>query len=201
LAVPALLLGLIYALRLKDRSLTQFTFGTGPDFQPMPDPGGKGVYFVNGKSSGFLTAYQVHSKESTDIASENTTQPAISPDGKRVMYITLPAREKSELWVSDIDCGNKLKIATGESLETGSWASDNFHPSFFEEEAGTGSKVYIVGADGSGLRQLPGMGGKTVDSVWSPDQKSVYVSGVEKAGFTIWKWSVDGSNPEKFVDK
>jgi hypothetical protein len=46
------------------------------------------------------------------------------------------------------------------------------------------------------------MGGKTVDSVWSPDQKSVYVSAVEKVGSiaTVWKWSVDGSNPEKFVD-
>ena len=39
-------------------------------------------------------------------------------------------------------------------------------------------------------------------SVWSPDQKSVYVSGDEKEESipTVWKWSVDGSNPEKFLD-
>ncbi|MGA8100959.1 MAG: protein kinase [Candidatus Acidiferrales bacterium] len=30
---------------LKDRSLTQITFGTGPDYSPMPDPGGKGIYY------------------------------------------------------------------------------------------------------------------------------------------------------------
>jgi serine/threonine protein kinase len=192
----------IWSYSLKDRSLTQITFGTGPDFSPMPDPGGKGIYFVNGKSSGFLTAYHVHSKESTDIVSEDATQPIISPDGKRVMYITLPAPQRNELWVSDIDGGNKVKIATGESLGTGDWAPDNFHLSFFESGAGAGDKAYIVGADGSGLRQLPPMGGTTINSVWSPDQKSVYVSVVEKAGSipTIWKWSVDGSNPEKFVD-
>ena len=80
---------------MQDRSLTQITFGTGPDFSPMPDPGGKGIYYVNGKSSGFLTAYHVHSKESTDIVSEDATQPAISPDGKRVMYVTLPARQET----------------------------------------------------------------------------------------------------------
>jgi len=57
----------IWKYSLKDRSLTQITFGTGPDFSPMPDPGGKGIYYVNGKSSGFLTAYHVHSRESTDI--------------------------------------------------------------------------------------------------------------------------------------
>jgi hypothetical protein len=168
----------------------------------MPASGGKGIYFVNGKSTGFLTAYHVHSKESTDIVSEDAAQPAISRDVKRVMYITFPARERSELWVSDIDGGKKVKIATGESLNTGSWATDNFHLSFGESGASAGGKAYIVGADGSGLRQLPAIGGTPWSLVWSPDQKFVYLSGVEKAEpiFNIWKWSVDGSSPERFVD-
>jgi Tol biopolymer transport system component len=115
----------------------------------------KGIYFVNGKSSGFLTAYHVQSKESTDIASADATQPAISPDGKHVMYIALAAGKMHELWVADIDGGNKVKVATGEYLETGTWAADSFHLSF--QDAGTGSrgKAYIAGADGSGLHQLP----------------------------------------------
>ena len=194
----------IWNYSLRDRSLTQLTFGAGPDFDPMSDPQGKGIYFVNGKSSGFLTAYHVHSKESTDIVSEDASQPIISPDGKRVMYITLPAPDRKELWVSDIDGGNKLKIATGEALGTGTWASDNFHLSFFDNSrTGAGAKVYIVDAAGRGLRQLPRMVASVWSSVWSPDQKSVYVSGMEKAELsasTIWKWSVDGSNPERLVD-
>jgi hypothetical protein len=38
--------------------------------------------------------------------------------------------------------------------------------------------------------------------VWGRDQKSIYVSGPEKASqiLTVWKWNVDGSNPEKFVE-
>jgi serine/threonine protein kinase/Tol biopolymer transport system component len=192
----------IWSYSLQDRSLTQITFGTGPDFSPMPDPGGKGIYYVNGKSSGFLTAYHVHSKESTDIVAEEATEPIISPDGKRVMYITFPAPQRNELWASDIDGSNKVKIATGESLDTGSWASDNFHLSFAEMGKATGSEAYIVGADGSGLRQLPRTGGRPWNSVWSPDQKSVYVSGLEKMSSTptIWKWNVDGSNLEKLLD-
>jgi Tol biopolymer transport system component len=192
----------IWSYSLQDRSLTQITFGTGPDFSPMPDPGGKGIYFVNGKSSGSLTAYHFHSKESTDFVSEDATQPIISRDGKRVMYITLPAPQRNELWVSDIDGGNKVKIATGEHLGTGTWAQDNFHLSFEEAGAGAGAKAYIVGADGSGLRQLPPMGGRPINSVWSPDQKSIYVSGVEKGSpiLTVWRVNTDGSNLEKFVD-
>ena len=155
----------IWKYSLEDRSLTQITFGTGPDYSPMPDPGGKGIYFVNGKTSGFLTAYHIHSKESTDIVSEDVTRPIISPDGKRVMYITLPAPKRTELWVSDIDGGNKLKLATGEHLATGHWAPDNFHLSFDETGASAGAKVYIVGADGSGLRQLPPTGGTPDDDL------------------------------------
>ena len=191
----------IWNYSLKARSLTQITFGTGPDYSPMPDPGGKGIYFVNGKSSGFLTAYHVHSRESTDIVSEDATQPTISPDGKHVMYIRLPAPQGAELWVSDIAGGNKVKLATGGSLNTGTWAPDNFHLSFYREETNAGDKAYIVGADGSGLRQLPRT--EYIGSmVWSPDQKSLYVSVQEKAEstFKIWKWSVDSSNLEKVVD-
>jgi Tol biopolymer transport system component len=194
----------IWKYDLKDRSLTQVTFGTGPDYSPMPDPAGKGIYYVNGKSSGFLTAYHVQSKESTDIVSEDATEPAISPDGKRVMYLTFPTPQRNELWVSDINGGNKVKIATGDLLDTGNWAPDNFHLTFSETGVNPESKAYIVGADGSGLRQVPPMAGAPIYMVaWGPEQKSLYVSTKERRQplFTIWKWSLDGSNSEKFLEK
>ena len=194
----------MWTYSLQEQSLAQITFGTGPDFSPMPAPGGKGIYYVNGKSSGFLTAYHIHSKDSADIATGNVTQPVISPDGTRVMYIMLRAPKRSELWVSDIDGRNKVKLATGEDLGTDNWAPDNFHLSFDESGVGAGAKVFIIGADGGGLRRLPWTGDRVYNSVWRPDQKFLYVSALEKAGSgampTVWKWSVDGSNLEKFVE-
>ena len=48
-----------------------------------------------------------------------------------------------------------------------------------------GSKAYIVGADGSGLHQLPPMGEMSISNmVWSPDQKSIYVSAGENSATT-----------------
>ena len=192
----------IWKYTLKDRSLTQITFGTGPDYSSMPDPGGKGIYYVNGKSSGFLTAYHVRSKESKDIALEETTEPIVSPDGKRLMYLTLPAPNRTEVWESDIDGTNKMKIASGERLVTGRWAPDNLHLSFLEHRS-TGTKLYVVGADGSGLRQLPQIAGPAIgDAVWSADQKFIYVSTADMMGnkYDISKWNVDGSTQEKVVD-
>ena len=192
----------IWKYNLLDRSLTQVTFGTGPDFSPMSTPTGSGIYYVNGKSSGFLSAYHVPIKESTDITLDDATAPAISPDGRRVMYITFPAPQRSELWVSDIYGSNKVKIASGEDLGTLGWAKDNFHLSFTEQRAIRGTTAYIVSADGSSLRQVPPTGGVPWTAVWSPDQESVYLSVSEKTGPTvsIWRWNVDGSSPQKSVD-
>jgi serine/threonine protein kinase/Tol biopolymer transport system component len=192
----------IWKYSLQDRSLTQVTFGTGPDYLPMPDPGGGGIYYVNGKSSGSLTTYHVQTKQSTDIVSENATEPVISPDGKRVMYITLPAPHRTELWVSDIDGGNKVKISSGERLVTEQWARDNFHLSFTNHGIDNDSRAYIVGADGSDLRQLPTTQGMFLSgSVWSPDQKSVYLSSYTGSLEEIWMVNLESSNREKLVDK
>jgi Tol biopolymer transport system component len=192
----------IWKYNLQDRGLTQITFGTGPDFSPMPDPAGSGIYYVNGKASGFLTAYHVQSKESTDIVAANVTQPAISPDAKRVMYITLPSAQKNELWVSNIDGSNKVKIATGENLGTGGWSFASSRLSFIASGADQIYKDYVVGADGSDLRQLPATDDTPYTSVWSPDEKTLYVSAAEKTApkFNIWKWDMAGPNVEKIVD-
>jgi len=192
----------IWKYSLNDKALTQVTVGTGPDTSPMPDPGGKGTYFVNGKASGFLTVYNTHSKESTDIASQNATQPVVSPDGKRVIYVTIPSQDRTELWVSNIDGSNKVKIATGVSLATGYWTVDNSHIAFVEEIPGSPDKPYLAGADGSGVRALQGPGGSIQSILWSEDQKFIFLNSLDKgaAGGSIWRESVEGSTPEKLVD-
>ena len=180
---------------LKTKTMTQITFGTGPDSSPMRDPGGKGIYFVNGKASGLLTTYNVRSKQSVDIASENATQPVISPDGKRVSYITAPSNGRSELWVANVDGSNKVRIATSNSLSTGSWAHDSFHLFFMEEEP---NKPFAAAADGSGIHQIPWNGGVTQNVMSTLDQKSIYINSFDQGASrpTIWKANADGSNLE-----
>ncbi len=192
----------IWKYGLADKKLEQVTMGTGPDTWPMPDPGGKGLYFVNGKSSGFLTAYSTRTKQATDIASENATQPAVSPDGKKVIYITVPSRDHNEVWVSDIDGSNKTKIATGESLATGMWSADSARFGFVSEKAGVPDKPYFVGVDGSGQQTFAWSGGTVQNVLMSPDQKTVYLNSLEKSANStvISQESVDGSRPEMLTD-
>jgi len=192
----------IWQYSLKDKKLTQITFGPGPDDSPMPDPAGKGIYFVNGKSSGVLTNYNTRSKESTDIASQNATQPVISRDGKRVAYITSPAQDRNELWVASLDGSNKVKIAAATAIATGFWSPDNSRLLFAAEEPGAADKLYSVNADGTNLHQLQGTGGSIQAALFSEDQKSVFVNSLDKGspGLNIWKESSESSAPEKLVE-
>ena len=189
----------IWKYTLSDKSLAQVTQGTGPDFSPMVDPSGKGIYFVNGKATGVLTAYNIRTKQSTDIASENASQPAISPDGKRVMYVTAPARDRTEVWTANIDGSNPVKIATGESLATANWAPDSFHLAFVVSQHGAIDKPYTVGADGSDLHQIPWASATVFSVLWTRDQKTLYITAFEKGSSvpTIWKANPDGSGQEK----
>jgi Tol biopolymer transport system component len=184
---------------LKNKTMTQLTFGTGPDSSPMRDSGGKGIYFVNGRGSGVLTAYNTRSKQSTDIASENATQPVLSPDGKRLIYITAPAKDRTELWVANLNGSNKLKIASAKSLATGDWAADNAHLFFIAEWP---EKAYIAAADGSGIHQIS-WGDEVIQNILpSSDEKTIYLNSFDQGASrpTIWSANLDGSNRTKLTE-
>ena len=192
----------IWTYNLNDGSLTQKTFGAGPDLSPMPDPTGKGIYFVNGRRSGALTAYHPKTKQSLDLVNELATQPAISWDGKRVAYITLTGNaQQGDLWVSDVDGGNRVKLASGTSLVTIVFTSDDSEFVFSDTENEV-QKAYIIRTDGTHLRQIPWSGAMVGYGAPSPDPMTVFVGGSEKdlTKITTWKISGDGATVEKLMD-
>jgi dipeptidyl aminopeptidase/acylaminoacyl peptidase len=161
----------------------------------------KGIYYVNGRWSAVLTAYSVQSKQSIDIVMENASQPSISPDGRRVTYLKLLGPDKNELWVSDVDGANQIKLAPSASLQTGDWSPDGSQLSFTDSSRGE-SKTYALRADGRDLRQIGRVEGIIGSTVWSADGKSVYLNALEATGkATVWKASADGSHFQKFLDE
>jgi serine/threonine protein kinase len=192
----------IWEYRVADGNLRQVTTGAGPDLSPMPAPASKGIYFVNGRRSGFLTAYHPQTKQSFDLTNEEATQPALAWDGRHVMYITLSGNaQQGDLWFSDVDGNNRVKITSGTELITVTFTSDASRLVFTATEGGK-IKTYIVKTDGTGLRQIP----------WSPesggygsasaDPNVFYLGGRETdaTGISTWKVAADGSNIEKVVD-
>jgi serine/threonine protein kinase len=191
----------LWEFNLVNGALKQITFSAGPDLSPMPDPSGKGIYFVTGKESGALTIYHTATKQTFDLVSENATQPVLSWDARRINYITMNGSGHQDLWVSDLDGNNKVKLTSSASLVTLSWSPDGSHLAF-EDVGPSEAKMYIVRADGSGLRQVPWTGVNIGWSIWDPDGKTVYFSGYEKdpAKVTTWKTTREGTAVETVTE-
>jgi len=192
----------IWEYRVADGNLRQVTSGAGPDLSPMPAPGAKGIYFVNGRRSGFLTVYHPQTKQSLDLTNEEATQPTLAWDGRHIIYITLSGNaQQGDLWVSDIDGSNRMKITSGTELITVAFTSDASKLVFSARENGA-MKIYIVKTDGTGLRQIrwPGTSGGYGSA--SVDPNVFYLGGQETdlAKVSIWKVATDGSSVEKLVD-
>ena len=185
----------IWRYDLREHALTQRTFGPGPDSDPMADPAGKGIYYVSGKSTGYLTAYKTRTRESVDIVDEDATQPAISPDGKRVMYLVNSGPHRQELWVADIDGKNKVRVASGEVLAADAWTHDGSQLSFTDLSTAP-FKLYVAGADGSNIHQVPWNGLAAISLIFSSDGKSFYASTIKspQSPVQIWNMKADGSN-------
>jgi serine/threonine protein kinase len=185
----------IWEFSLEDHSFRQITFGPGPDRNPMPDPSGKGVYFINGKSAGTLTAYRVQSKQFDDIVTEDATQPTISNDGRHLAYITVPEPGKAEMWVSDLAGNNRLKLAAaGSGLETLAWSNDA-KKFLYADSEGENFQLYIIDADGTHLQHLTWPGGFVGFAIWEPGDQSIILGGLDKDRQTTrsWRMTLDGS--------
>ncbi len=190
----------IWRYDLHDRQMTQATFGSGPDSSPMASQDGR-IFYIGGKAAGFLTAYNTRTKQSIDLADDASTQPAISPDGKHLIYIVTLGPHSSELWLSDIDGKNKTKIASGESIATGVWSHDGSQFTFMQPLGGT-VHLYVAGADGNNIRQIPWSGLYVGTFYFSRDGKSFYVSSMKSAEAPAQNWQInlDGSNARALTE-
>jgi serine/threonine protein kinase len=177
----------LWEFSLDDSSLKQLTFSAGPDLSPMPDPSGKGIYFITGRESGALTLYNSHSKQSFDLVSDSATQPVFSWNGRRLLYIIMGGPQHQELWISDLDGTNKVKLYSSASLITLAWSPDGAQV-LFGDAVGDVTKLYLINTDGSNLRQVPWTGANIGWAEYAPDAKSLYFSGYEKDPAKIVTW-------------
>jgi Tol biopolymer transport system component len=119
------------------------------------------------------------------------------------MYVTTPSRDRSELWVADVDGNNKARLTQAVSVGTGFWSPDDSRISFFTEQPGKDAQLYIANPDGSGLHSLKWRSATTPQAVgWGVDQKWIFVNGWERGSKTgsIWRENVEGSEPEKLTE-
>jgi Tol biopolymer transport system component len=183
---------------LDTHSYTQVSFGAGPDILPMPDQQEEKIYFVSGKRTGTLITYDVKTQKQMEISSTDSSQPVISPNLKKVMYLKyLP--NGMELWISEINGMNPIRIAEGLSMNAGEWSPDSLHVHFISYTADEG-KLNTADVNGQKITPIWSFQGAYRWSIYSSDGKSIYFTTDVQGHYTIWNIKADGSRAEKFID-
>lgn len=125
---------------------------------------------------------------------------AVSPDGEHIAFIG----DDNQLWVMPVSGQNPVQVTSEainkEGKKNPSWSSDGKYI-LFASDVGKDSRdvanydIWIIGADGTGLRQLTTNGSEDDYPIASPDGKHIYF--VSNRGFKEGIWRIPFPQSQK----
>lgn len=122
----------------------------------------------------------------------------ISPDKRRLVF-TRSFSGTNEVWISNIDGTNLVKLTSLEGPEAGSprWSPDGKWIAFDVDSAVCG-RVFVVSADGGPSREIaPDDHAQNLVPNWSRDSRWVYFASDRSGDWQVWKAPLDGEKTER----
>jgi Tol biopolymer transport system component len=172
---------------------TQLTFTSDEVGNPAWTADGKQILFaIFAKEISHLYSIDPDGKNLRDIASVLGRAPTLSPDGKKLLYMS-GTWTATRLMVSQLSGSNARQITDGSSIAWNNhWSPDGKRIAFTSRNDPNGElAIFVTNADGTHRRQLshfaPGSGNAQWP-VWSPDgrQLAIQVNGPKKNDAHIW---------------
>jgi Tol biopolymer transport system component len=166
--------------------------GSGMDYSPSFSHDGKWVVYTS-ERNGSADIYRVHVDGSgLERLTDNSAfddQAALSPDGNHLAFVSTRSMGRADIWVLDLE-SHKLRRLTRDAGGNfrPTWSPDGRSIAFSSDRntlvkpRGTGpnefeqvqeASVYVIQADGTGLRRLTPAGLFAGSPTWSADGKRV----------------------------
>ena len=129
----------------------------------------------------------------------NASFPAPSPDGRRLAYHD---ERDDEVWVVDLATGARVNVSNhADEIDfMPAWSPDGTRLAFTSAREGN-YDVFVVNADGSGLRRLTSdpLPATYADRTpaWSPDGARLAFASDRDGGTQIWTMRADGTDPRQ----
>jgi len=177
-AVVAVAFGL--ALRLAERDETT---GITPPPKNEPTDTRLDLYVFDPKSSGI---------DDVLLANGDQSDPEMSPDGTRIVYESTVDGVCCQIFLHEADGTVHQLTALEPGAENPTWSPDGTRIAFTSgtAENTVNPDIFVINADGTGLRRLGGTSSFDGAPDWSPNGETiVFQGGVEDSG-SIWTISV-----------
>jgi TolB protein len=124
-------------------------------------------------------------------------QEMISPDGRWQLYVAAGNNRIAQIWIMEIaiPANNRQLTSLDGVCYDAVWSPDGYHIAFVSEHTGS-DDIWVIGADGQGLRQLTRNSWEwEKHPSWSPDGwYIVYWSNIDTGRQQIWIMNADGTN-------
>jgi Tol biopolymer transport system component len=146
-----------------------------------------GVYVVNRDGSGWRVLARMKPADPNPVGGSV----AWSPDGRRIAFIS-----DGNLWEMNADGTRRRRLVESAGSSGIAWSPDGRKIAFNRRpDAGDDRAVFVVNADGSGLRNLAGNSGvNDANPVWSPDGRVIAFTSDRDGNAEIYVMDADGSN-------
>ena len=170
---------------------------------PAWSPDGRTIAFFSGAKIYLMNADGSEHRALTTPLGPRKRSLAWSPDGRKLAFLSQSGCGDFcfSLYVVGTD-GSGLRDVTSELERRGpgrgpasdpAWSPDGRELAFVRLSAGLGEPIYVVSADGSGLRRLTRNPANDADPTWSPDGRKLAFVSDRDGNSEVYVMNADGS--------
>lgn len=132
-------------------------------------------------------------------AGAGATKPHLSPDGRTLAWVRYVPESGMgpAIWLTNVDDGASRPLAPGMSSDQPAWSPDGkriVFTSWRQLNDGLIGDLYVIDADGEGLRRLTNNEFRDEFAAWSPDGEHIAYGARADGNFDIFVMRSDGSD-------
>jgi TolB protein len=184
----------VFVMNVDGTGVRQLTSGAGADYNPSWSPDDRRIAFARsagGQSDIYVVPVDGGAKpqDLTRNSPADERGPAWSPDGTRIAY-----ERDGSIAVMRADGTSSRTLTTSGTGVSPAWSPDGRRLAFAGRASDADDwEIYVMSANGTGMRSLAPDPAIDLDPVWSPDGGSIAFTSTRGTNYDIFVMSADGT--------